>query len=155
MRLPLLLLVLCAAAGCTTAQPGSGYALAGSSTRAWLAAHLKKSDTVVFISHNGVAYGADADAKIAFKRNRAVEVTVLGYVQATYTGTWSVDGTGLIGLDLRDYPGPWPGMRLYPDGNDALLYSMAGGANLGAGSGPAPGGLAGMNPFWPFRYISH
>lgn len=155
MRFPLLLLVLSAAAACSTAHPGPGYALPGANTRAWLAAHLKKSDAVVFISRNGVAYGADSDAKIAFKRNRAAEVTVPGPAPVAYHGTWSVDGSGLIGLDLRDYPGKWPGMRLFPDGNDALLYSMEGGGTLDGGGGPVPTGLAGMNPWWPFRYISH
>jgi hypothetical protein len=114
----------------------------------WLSA---QSAGAAFVSHNGRMYGTDCDAKITLERNKQVEVTEYGFAVQTYRGTCSVDATGAIHLELRNYHAKWPAMYLYNSPNGTFLFPTDKDPEFRVNRRTGAVETSGTAPSWPFR----
>jgi hypothetical protein len=112
----------------------------------WFANQVKGA---TFVSRNGKMYGMDSDALITFAKDKQVEVTEFGYAPQTYKGTCTVDASGAIHVELRDYRAKWPDMHLYQNAHGTFLFPT----DKNPAFRSAQGGVqtSKMAPYWPFR----
>ena len=151
MRHAITLLLIFLSATCIAQRPTfdpSAPHLNEADALKWLSA---QSTGATFVSRNGRMYGMDSDAKITLNSNKQVEVTEYGYAPQTYKGTYSVDDTGAIHVELRDYRAKWPTMYLYNSPKGTLLFPTDKDPAFRVGARAGAVETGGMASYWPFR----
>ena len=119
-------------------------------TSKWLSS---QHDGAVFVSRGGKMYGMDSDAKVILRSKGQAEVLEYGFVGRKYSGTYRVEDSGAIHLELKKYRGEWPDMYLYKVSSGIYLFptdmdqQFRMGGRAGATETPK------MAPYWPFKKL--
>lgn len=114
-----------------------------------LSSKLARSDKVTFESWNGKLRGADSDSLLHFRADSRVVLEERSIGVRTFEGTFEVEPTGRVSIELPEFDGPWPVMALRRDGDDLVLHREDGHTSWLPPDYPDP--PASVDGFWPFR----
>ncbi len=152
----LTLLVSCAAPRHGNSTEPIGTRMTGLELTSWLEerAANAKSGFAQFVSRDGRLYNKDSDAALHFKADQRVEMEEFGYAPRLYPGTYTLDPSGIISLNLKGFPTTWPDMLVYKDGADIRLYPVDPKMAFVMGGPRGANHSRKMHPFWPFRFVA-
>ena len=119
----------------------------------FLAQRIDRKQRAIFNSRDGDSHGMDSDTLISFEKDGQVILGEHGYTYTGYTGTYSIDGDGIISLSLNAYPSEWPEMKLSSDGVNYRLHTVSGNSAFLMGGRAGAVEAEGMKSFWPFRLV--
>jgi hypothetical protein len=114
----------------------------------WLS---KLKSGAAFGSRNGHYYGMDSDATIVLMKDKQVVVEEDGVAVQTYKGTFTVDDSGAIHVELKDYRAKWPDMYLYQDKKGTFLFPTDKNPGFRLGDRGAGTETSRMAPYWQFK----
>lgn len=153
MRRVAFILALLLPLGCYAQSPGfnpSAPHLSKNKTLKWLSS---QQDGAVFVSRDGKMYGMDSDAKVILRSKGRAEVFEYGYVGQRYSGTYRVEGSGAIHLQLKSYRGEWPDMYLYKLSSGIYLFPTDMDPQFRMGGRAGATETPNMAPYWPFKKV--
>ena len=96
-------------------------------------------------------YGMDSDAKVILKSKGRAEVLEYGFVGLKYSGTYLIEDSGAIHLQLKKYRGEWPDMYLYKVSSGIYLYPADMNSHFRMGGRAGATETPKMAPYWPFK----
>jgi len=155
--MPLLLCVSFAKAEIpTTGKAGNQKpldSLSRSQVNEFIAGRLAQKGNAVFSSRDGHSYGMDSDSIISFEAKGSVVLGEYGYAYQGYRGTYTVDNSGAISVELKGYHAKWPRMKMIQQGNTVRLYAEDGKTGFVFGDRGGSVESSKMKSFWPFRLV--
>jgi hypothetical protein len=114
---------------------------------------IAEHGSVTFRSFNGKWIGMDGDTDVTFLPKGAVHMVEYGAGVGYYDGTYAIDSSGQVTLELPTFGSVWPPMILRKDeaslfllpidDPDGFVMGNRGGATFAPEDGP----------YWPFRPI--
>ena len=96
----------------------------------------------------------DGDTEITFFPGDVVFLTEYGYAVIRYKGTYTIDPSGQIKMQLKKYRHEWPVMVLERDDVSLRLRPFRRGAGFIMGNRGGATTMGGQGHFWPFRPLT-